>query len=233
MAPVLLTALACLTGCGGGSGDDKPGSGQEARPAETPKAAVSRIAAAVHAGDCDSPGQLFQVTPDLTQAMCRQLLPRIEPAPDPNLRTYGTGVLMRGARGDTVILVLDEERRFKVVSMFHGRDDLKVPVEKAERPMSLLVRALRRNLCFEVAQLSIVSGPPSNGAGFCALQPIRRLRAALLSDPTVKPALIGGDGSAAFYGLTARGHYYTLVFAAVRGRTYRFLMSVETARDPG
>jgi hypothetical protein len=197
------------------------------RPAESPADAANRIAAAVRSGDCSSPADIFTEA-DTTPAQCKSLLTAIEPAAPPEVKTFGSGAVMKGADGGRVILALDRDRRFKVATSFDASFPLEVvPAKKADDVMSYVLAAMRNGDCRTVLQYSLTFSNGGSGKQFCNSQQVRQLRNALNKDTGASPAPLGGDGSFAFYGLQAKGSgYYTIMFIATRGGTYAFVTSV-------
>jgi hypothetical protein len=198
------------------------------RPAEPAKQAAERVAEAVEKNDCSQPNKLF-VFDEVTRSLCKQLLPGVEPAQPIQIKAYGSGALMQTADGGRAILMLDSDRRYKVVTSFGGSLDIPtVPAQKADEAMSFVVGAIRRDDCGDIVRLSLTYSNGGSGKKFCALKPVRQLHAALDKHYTASPKPLGGDGNFAFYGLEAKPHYYTLLFIADRtGSTYLFVTAAE------
>jgi hypothetical protein len=241
-APAMLAVVALLPGCGGGDERAKT-SAQTAprkapgataarigpRPVETAQQAADRIATAIRRRDCSSPDELFAFG-EVTPGVCRTLLAGIAPAPRPNTKAYGSAAMVQRADGGRTILALDRDRRFKFVTTFGPSDFPVVPIGKADEAMSWEIGAIRRDNCPDIVRLALTYSNGGSGKKFCALKPVRQLHTALERHYTASPKLLGGDGSFAFYGLSAKPHYYTLVFAAYKARGwsgYLFVTSIQ------
>lgn len=226
VAAVLTCALLML-GCGGSGGKSATAPHVGPRPAESPSDAVNRIAAAVHSGDCSSPEEIF-TTADVTPAQCRDLLPGFQPAPAPNVDAFGSGAVMKGADGSRVILALARDHRFKVATSFDASFPLeKATVSKADDVASYVLAAMRNEDCDHVLQYSLTFSNGGDGQKFCDSRQVRQLHDALTKDAAA-PVPLGGDGSFAFYGLSAKGSgYFTIVFIAMRDDTWAFVTSVK------
>jgi hypothetical protein len=236
----LLMAVLPL-GCGGGDDGKSQTGGQRAatttapqraattrahvgpRPAEPAELEVTRLARAAQSGDCSALDEIFPKESGMTPKICRSLLPTIEPALPPQVKTYGSGAVVTNRDGGTSILALDSDRRFKFVTSFSGQGP-KAPVKNADDSMSYIVGAIRRGDCPVINRFSLTFDN-IRGKKFCATQAIRQLHAALDRDYTASPSALGGDGSFASYGLDVKPHYFTLVFLATENGAYVFVTS--------
>jgi hypothetical protein len=243
IACALCIASALASGCGGN--DDKaaktaPGTSSKKapavtaprtgpRPAESAQEAADRIARAVRSRDCSSPDELF-VFDEVTPALCRQLLPGTNPAPGQSAKAYGSAAIVRRADGGRTILALDSDRRYKFVTTFGPSDFPVIPVKKADEAMAWEVGAIRRGNCDDIVRLALTYSNGGSGKKFCALKPVRQLHAALNRHYTASPKPLGGDGTFAFYGLSAKPHYYTLVFTAYKTRGWSGYLFVTSIR---
>ena len=157
----------------------------------------------------------------------KQLLPDIEPALPPEVKTYGSGAVVRNADGGSTILALDSDRRFKFVTSFADPDPPTSPLKDADESMSRVIGAIRRDSCPDITTWSLTFSN-LRGKRFCGARPIRELHAALDREYTASPTALGGDGTFAFYGLWVKPHYFTLVFLASEKGPYWFVTSVRT-----
>jgi hypothetical protein len=234
----VLACAALLLGCGD-SGPKSAGSTAPTpttpppsrvgpRPVESASQAAQRIAVAARSGDCSSRGDIFTEAA-VSLAECKDLLPAVEPAAAPDLKTFGSAAVMKAADGGRVILALDDDRRFKVVTSFSASFPFEVvPPKKADDVMSYVLAAMRNEDCRTVTQYSLTFSNGGTGKQFCNSKQVRQLHDALDKDTGASPTALGGDGSFAFYGLQAKGSgYYTIVFIASPGNTYAFVTSVK------
>jgi hypothetical protein len=227
-----LVAAALVAGCGGGDGEKASG-GADAPPkqalpgapraAESPKQAGARLADAVRSGDCGSPEKLFLAADAISEDLCQKLLPALAPADPLSFNVYGTGAVMRNAKGGDTILALDKSGRFKFVTTF-GPGQPEVPPKYAAQAMEDAVTALRNDNCEALVAISLTYNG-AEGEKFCALGPVRELRGSLSSDFQAEPKLLGGNGMFAFAGIATKRGYFTLLFASNRGDTYLFVTS--------
>jgi hypothetical protein len=224
-----LVAVLVLAGCGGGgeeSSDEgtvrkpRPAYGGP-KPAETAEDAAARVGKAARADDCRSAGDILY-GPGATET-CRKLLPHLEPAPNPAVKTYGSGAVVQNADGGTTILVLDRDRRFKVGFSFVGPPRAHLPLRVADEAMARTVGAVRRDNCDDIQRYS-VRYTNIDREKSCGRPSLRALHRALDRNYTAEPTRLGGDGAHAFYGLSVEGEYFTLLFLATGGG-YAFVES--------
>jgi hypothetical protein len=231
-----LLAAGALSGCGdagtkGAETNDAATSTGPARvkvgpqPAESGEQAVERIAEAVRNGDCSAPKDIFGPS-GVTSAICEELLPKLDPASPPDVKTYGSGAVVKNADGGSTILALDSDRRYKVVTSFGASKMPTVPLKEADAVMGFVVGAIRRDSCDDLLRFALTYSNGGGGKKFCALRPIRQLHRALDRDYTAAPTALGGDGTFAFYGLEVKPYYFTMLFLAAPNDTYFFVTSV-------
>jgi hypothetical protein len=244
LIPALLATVAALVGgCGGDDGGGDSGAATTSRstattapapkpalkgprPAEPAEQAVTRLAKAAAAGDCSAPEKLFGTHSGITPALCKKLLPTVDLAVPPEVKTYGSGAVAGTNDGGSAILALDSDRRFKFVTSFAADLNLpKAPVKNAAATMTAVVGAIRRDSCREIVRYSLTYSNGGSGNKFCALRPIRDLHTALNRAYSASPKLLGGDRTFAFYGLDVKPHHYTLVFLASKNGSYYFVTS--------
>ncbi|MGI8512163.1 MAG: hypothetical protein ACR2NH_05985 [Solirubrobacteraceae bacterium] len=234
LGAALILACVALPACGGG---DKPKdsaadprrttavapANRDPEPSEDVKAVIDRVRGAVTAGSCDPvKGLMHSFYGTISDAACSSVLAQLGGFEDPHGKAFGTGMAIdfrAGKASRLMALVLDADRTYKldfIVDSPGGGGDDKAPTA-ATASAAAAVAALQSGDCdafLRNADRRLGIGLGSDQE-VCANVSDSLLRRELVQDTSIRPRLLGGTGTVAFFKLrTAPGRYYTLVALA-------------------
>ena len=204
-----IAVAAALAGCGGddGGGEDRPAA---PRSAEAEEATLDRLGQEVEQKRCRDPRAAWHsgVGP-IPRKACQEAFRYFDGFAIGDLRPYGpAAVVAFGEAGfNTVGLVLDRDRRYRVVAVttkLRAR-----PTPKSDRIAERAVEAIADEDC---AALSTLAADTGEGGDPCEQKPVAAFSRALdaAGDPP-KPRRLGGEGGIGFYEVKVGERFYVLV----------------------